>query len=73
LGRKVSDEFTVPVCRLHHRELHRHGDEGAWWTSLNIDPVPIACGLWRSTHRDGAFRISTGEGTLSIVATSGSG
>ena len=22
LGRKVSDEYTVPVCRLHHRELH---------------------------------------------------
>ena len=62
LGRKVSDEFTVPVCRLHHRELHRHGDEGAWWTSLNIDPVPIALGLWRSTHRDGAFRIPTAEG-----------
>ena len=37
LGRKVSDEFTVPVCRLHHRELHRHGDETAWWTvSISI-------------------------------------
>jgi hypothetical protein len=23
LGRKVSDEFTVPLCRVHHRELHR--------------------------------------------------
>ena len=23
LGRKVSDEYMVPVCRLHHRELHR--------------------------------------------------
>src|ERR1019366_7419227 len=55
LGRKVSDEFTVPVCRLHHRELHRHGDEAAWWSGLNIDPVPIAFALWRSTHRDGAF------------------
>ena len=26
LGRKVSDEFTVPLCRGHHRELHRYGD-----------------------------------------------
>jgi hypothetical protein len=42
LGRKVSDEYTVPVCRLHHRELHRHGDEAAWWTGVKIDPVPIA-------------------------------
>src|SRR5438067_4890637 len=23
LGRKVSDEFTVPLCREHHQELHR--------------------------------------------------
>jgi hypothetical protein len=30
LGRKVSDEFTVPLCRGHHREVHRHGDEAAW-------------------------------------------
>jgi hypothetical protein len=22
LARKVSDEYTVPVCRLHHRDLH---------------------------------------------------
>jgi putative HNHc nuclease len=25
LGRKVSDEFTVPLCRGHHREMHRCG------------------------------------------------
>jgi hypothetical protein len=55
LGRKVSDEYTVPVCRLHHRELHRHGDEAAWWTGVRIDPVPIALALWQSTHRGGAF------------------
>jgi hypothetical protein len=70
LGRKVSDEFTVPVCRLHHRELHRHGDERAWWTGRKIDPVPIACGLWRSTHRDGAFGSPADGGTPSTVATS---
>ena len=27
LGRKVSDEFTVPLCRTHHRQLHRAGNE----------------------------------------------
>jgi hypothetical protein len=26
LGRKVSDEFTIPLCRGHHREVHRSGD-----------------------------------------------
>ena len=42
LSRKVSDEFTVPLCRVHHRELHRHGAEVAWWQSIKIDPLPIA-------------------------------
>jgi ERF superfamily len=50
LGRKVSDEFTVPICRLHHRELHRYGDEADWWSKLNIDPVPIALQLWCRTR-----------------------
>ncbi len=47
MSRKVSDEFTVPVCRLHHRELHRHGDEKLWWKKINIDPLPIALRLWK--------------------------
>jgi hypothetical protein len=29
LRRKVSDEYTVPVCRVHHRDLHRYGDEAS--------------------------------------------
>ncbi len=32
LGKKVSDEFTAPLCRAHHRELHRTGRELEWWT-----------------------------------------
>jgi hypothetical protein len=69
LGRKVSDEFTVPMCRLHHRELHRHGDEAAWWRRLTIDPVPIAFALWESTHRDGAFSSPETPGMQKGVAT----
>ena len=47
LGRRVSDEFTVPLCRVHHRELHRQGDERTWWSKANIDPMPIALVFWR--------------------------
>ena len=54
LGRKVSDEFIVPICRFHHDELHKQGDEAAWWKSVNIDPAPIALELWRRNHPDQA-------------------
>jgi ERF superfamily protein len=50
LGRKVSDEFTVPLCRGHHRELHRHGDEAGWWEKLGLDPTGAARALWLTTH-----------------------
>ena len=50
LGRKVGDEFTVPMCRGHHREVHRCGDEAAWWNRLKIDPTIAARKLWLDTH-----------------------
>jgi ERF superfamily len=50
LGRKVSDEFTVPLCRAHHREVHRCGDEAAWWTKADIDSIASARALWLNTH-----------------------
>jgi hypothetical protein len=50
LGRKVSDEFTVPLCRGHHREIHRCGNEAAWWTKVGIDPAVPARALWLESH-----------------------
>ncbi len=50
LGRKVSDEFTVPLCRGHHREVHRCGDEAAWWEKAGIDPTIPARALWLKSH-----------------------
>jgi hypothetical protein len=50
LSRKVSDEFTVPLCRTHHREIHRCGDEGRWWQNGGIDPLAAARTLWLETH-----------------------
>lgn len=50
LGRKVGDQFTVPLCRAHHRQLHQSGDESAWWTDLEINAVEIANGLWEESR-----------------------
>jgi hypothetical protein len=47
----VSDEFTVPLCREHHQELHRHGNEAAWWANLKIAPLETATALWSVTLR----------------------
>jgi hypothetical protein len=50
LGRKVSDEFTVPLCRGHHREVHRCGDEASWWEKTGANPSAAARALWLKTH-----------------------
>jgi hypothetical protein len=50
IGLKVSDEFTVPLCRGHHRELHRAGNEAVWWQDRRIDPLEIAKNLWEQTR-----------------------
>jgi hypothetical protein len=55
LGRKVSDEFTVPLCRGHHREVHRCGDEPVWWLKMRINPMVKARALWLETHRHGDY------------------
>jgi hypothetical protein len=52
LGRKVSDEFTVPLCRDHHLDLHRYGNETAWWANLQIEPTKAAKDLWQTTLLD---------------------
>jgi len=73
LGRRVSDEFTVPLCRVHHRDLHRQGDEAGWWGKLSIDPVPVALKLWQHTRVNGtAIPISGGTELGSATATQAS-
>ncbi len=52
LGRKASDEFAVPLCRVHHRAVHRARDERAWWQGAGIDPIKIARKLWKDTRID---------------------
>jgi hypothetical protein len=50
LGAKVSDEFVAPLCRIHHRAVHRISDERAWWKQVGIDPIKVARKLWRNTR-----------------------
>jgi hypothetical protein len=50
MARKVSDEFTVPLCATHHHELHMRGDEKSWWAERAINPSPIAEELWRASR-----------------------
>ena len=50
LGWKVSDEFVAPLCRIHHRAVHRVGDERGWWKQVGIDPIKIARKLWRKSR-----------------------
>jgi hypothetical protein len=56
LGRKVSDEFAVPLCRGHHRAVHRSRDEGAWWRQVGMDPLKVARRLWKQTRGMGQQR-----------------
>ncbi len=46
LGRKTSDEFTVPLCRTPHRQNHQVGNEVAWWKERRVDPIAVANRLW---------------------------
>jgi hypothetical protein len=50
LGLKVSDEFTVPLCRGHHRQLHQAGNEKTWWENLQVNALEFAKDLWEKSH-----------------------
>ena len=50
LSLKVSDEFTVPLCAIHHHSIHTTGKEQEWWQERNIDPLKIANALWQQSR-----------------------
>jgi hypothetical protein len=74
LGRKVSDEFIVPLCRGHHREVRRSGNEASWWSKAGIDPIGAARTLWTETHplRGAAEDPNPEQSTAARAATSDS-
>ena len=47
---KVSDEFTMPLCRAHHRELHEFAKKVDWWARMGVEPIDIALKLWAETR-----------------------
>ena len=49
-GARSATSLYVPLCRAHHREVHRSGDEVVWWTQAGIDPLRFAQKFWRDTH-----------------------
>jgi hypothetical protein len=51
LSLKVSNEFTVPLCAIHHHHIHTTGNEREWWQERNIDPLIVANRLWRQSSR----------------------
>lgn len=71
LGRKVSDEFTVPLCRVHHRELHRHGNEKAWWANMQISPIPVAQHLWATSPIHGLGATMSTDASSQVGSAAG--
>jgi hypothetical protein len=37
---------------MHHREVHRAGDERAWWKATGIDPLKVADKFWKERRGD---------------------
>jgi hypothetical protein len=72
LSLKVSDEFTVPLCGLHHDELHRSGAEREWWEKHHINPEPIAAELWARTRMPTARGMESARSLEPLLATNGS-
>ena len=67
LGRKVGDQFTVPLCRIHHRQVHECSDESAWWTDLEIDAIEIANGLWEESRARRAALVRSLPGAIDSI------
>src|SRR4029079_6234944 len=67
LARKPSDEWTVPLCRLHHRAVHQTGDEKLWRTDQRVDPVPEAQRLWieNRSHKNSQLDSDMGSAAIS--------
>ena len=46
----MSDEFTVPLCAIHHHHIHTTGNEREWWEERKTDPLTVASRLWQQSR-----------------------
>jgi hypothetical protein len=72
LALKVSDEFTVPLCAIHHTEIHATGDERRWWEQYKIDPLMVASALWHQGRMPPSSPTQL-SGQESVAKTEGAG
>lgn len=72
LGSKVSDEWVVPLCNLHHRALHDTGNEEMWWKAHNIDATDEAGQLWRTRQSAVSSIASASPHDEAVALTAGS-
>ena len=68
LSLKSGDQFCVPLCGLHHDELHRSGSEREWWERHQINPEPVAAGLWARTRMPSGMGLEPAS-SLHVVAS----
>jgi len=45
--RRTGDQFAVPLCEEHHRQLHADGNENRWWALQGIDPLEWVNEKWK--------------------------
>ena len=38
MGKRVGDEWCVPLCSRHHRDLHKWG-HADWWEWVHVDAL----------------------------------
>jgi Rad52/22 family double-strand break repair protein len=63
LGLKVSDEFAVPLCAIHHADNHKTGDERTWWKERKVEPLAAALKLWEESQQREQFSRSVPGGS----------
>ncbi len=51
-GLKAGDNWTIPLCVIHHTELHANGDERGYLRQHAVDGQALAAELWARPEPD---------------------